>query len=177
MELSENLNKEPTNDQAIANIMKQIRMFLALKYVKTDNIPAEVVPGVYIGSIGAAMCKGKLKEVGITHILCVADSISPVFPEDFTYKIVKILDSPDVKIIDYLSECFDFISSALATGRILIHCFAGKSRSASVVIGYLMKINLWTFEQALEYLREKRSIVDPNPGFASQLRALNYIIE
>jgi hypothetical protein len=40
-----------------------------------------------------------------------------------------------------------------------------------------MKINLWTFEQALEHLREKRAIVDPNPGFASQLRALNYIIE
>lgn len=121
MEVSESLNQEATNDHIVTSIMKQIRMFLALKYCKTDNTPVEVIPGMYIGSIGSAMCKDKLQEIGITHILCVADNISPIFPEDFTYKIIKILDSPDVNITEYLQECFEYIESALSNGKILIH--------------------------------------------------------
>ena len=120
MELSGN-GEEMPKEQLMNNVMKQIRMFLALKYCKTDNIPSEVVPGLFIGSIGAAMCKNKLKEAGITHILCVADSISPIFPEDFEYKIVKVLDSPEVEITRFLPECFDFINSALISGKILVH--------------------------------------------------------
>lgn len=121
MEVSESLNQETTNEHIVTSIMKQIRMFLALKYCKTDNIPAEVIPRIYIGSIGSAMSKNKLQEIGITHILCVADNISPIFPEDFTYKIIKILDSPDVNITEYFQECFEYINTALANGKILVH--------------------------------------------------------
>ena len=32
----------------------------------------------------------------------------------------------------------------------------------------------WEFDQALGYLKEKRSIVEPNIGFAQQLRRLNF---
>lgn len=179
MEVSESINEEISREQFVTNVMKQIRMFLALKYCKTDNNPSEVVPGVFIGSIGAAMSKNKLKDIGITHVLCVADSITPIFPDDFDYKTVKILDSPDVSIVSYLPECFDYINNALSNGKILVHwyelfSFAGKSRSASVCIAYLMKINNWGFDQALEYLKGKRSIVEPNAGFEQQLRLLTF---
>ena len=101
-------------DEFVNSLMKQIRMILALKYCKTDNCPSEVVPGLFIGSIGAAMSKNILIELGITHILCVAESINQIFPKDFTYKIVKILDSPEVNITEHLNECFDYIDSGLA---------------------------------------------------------------
>lgn len=120
MESEENADEVP-KEQFVQNVMKQIRMFLALKYCKTDNVPSEVLPGLFIGSIGAAMCKGKLKEVGITHVLCVADSISPIFPEDFQYKIIKVLDSPEVEITEFLPECFEFINLALTEGKVLVH--------------------------------------------------------
>lgn len=115
------LHQQETQGEIVNSLMKQIRMFLALKYCKTDNIPSEVVPGLFIGSIGAAMSKNKLIEFGITHILCVADNINPIFPKDFTYKIVKILDSPEVKITDHLDECFDYIDSGLSNGNVLVH--------------------------------------------------------
>jgi hypothetical protein len=108
-------------DEFMSQMMKKIRMFLALKYCKTDNIPSELLPGLFIGSIGAAMCKTKLQDLGITHILCVADSINPIFPKDFTYKVVKILDSPEVRITDHLQDCFDFISSGILNGKVLVH--------------------------------------------------------
>jgi hypothetical protein len=115
------LEEQVNKDEFVNKVMKQIRMFLALKYCKTDNIPAELIPGLFIGSIGAAMSKSKLQEIGITHILCVADSINPIFPNDFTYKVVKILDSPEVKIVDYLAECFEYISSGISRGKVLVH--------------------------------------------------------
>ena len=115
------LEEEVGKDEFVNRVMKQIRMFLALKYCKTDNVPSEVLPGLFIGSIGAAMSKNKLIELGITHILCVADSINPIFPNDFTYKVVKILDSPEVKITDHLSECFNYITAGLSNGKVLVH--------------------------------------------------------
>jgi hypothetical protein len=121
MENTDNLAEEEPREQFVSNVMKQIRMFLALKYCKTDNQPSEVIEGLYIGSIGAAMSKTNLKNTGITHILCVADSISPIFQDEFTYKVIKILDSPDVEITNILDECFEFIDSARNQGKILVH--------------------------------------------------------
>lgn len=44
------------------------------------------------------------------------------------------------------------------------------SRSATVVLAYLMKNHHWPYEAALSFLRWKRSIVNPNEGFAAQLK-------
>lgn len=115
------LDYEGGKEEFVNKVMKQIRMFLALKYCKTDSIPSEVTPGLYIGSIGAAMSKSVLLDIGITHILCVADSINPIFPTEFTYKLVKILDSPEVRIVDHLTECFKFIEEGQTNGKVLVH--------------------------------------------------------
>jgi len=115
------LNDEGGKEEFVNKVMKQIRMFLALKYCKTDNIPSEVLPGLYIGSIGAAMSKTVLLDIGITHILCVADCINPIFPNDFSYKLVKILDSPEVRIVDHLTDCFEFIGEGQSNGKVLVH--------------------------------------------------------
>jgi protein-tyrosine phosphatase len=53
-----------------------------------------------------------------------------------------------------------------------VHCFAGKSRSASIVIAYIMQLNNWQFSKAFEYVYEKRDVIDPNFGFCAQL--INY---
>lgn len=56
------------------------RLFKAVstaKLVRTDREPAQVLPGLYLGSIGAAFSLDVLKEHGITHVLCVASGIAP----------------------------------------------------------------------------------------------------
>ena len=53
--------------------------------------------------------------------------------------------------------------------KVFIHCAAGVSRSASLAIGYLMKLNKWAAEEALEYVQSKRPCVDPNYSFTWQL--------
>ena len=60
--------------------MFAIKAMSAMKLVKEDNIPAEVVPGLYLGSVGAAFCLESLQKFGITHILTCADKLRPRFP-------------------------------------------------------------------------------------------------
>jgi protein-tyrosine phosphatase len=45
----------------------------------------------------------------------------------------------------------------------------GVSRSSSVVIAFLMKRNQMSLKDAIEYVKERRPIVEPNRGFMRQL--------
>ena len=81
------------------NIENAIRFMLALRHAKNDHDPVEVTPGVFLGSIGAAMTKSVLNANEITHIMTVADCVEPMHPEHFTYKIIKILDHAEANLL------------------------------------------------------------------------------
>jgi len=57
--------------------------------------------------------------------------------------------------------------------KVLVHCHAGKSRSASTIIYYLMKHEGYSFDQAFQHVKNCRSSINPNTGFIAQLQALN----
>lgn len=74
-------------------------------------------------------------------------------------------------IIDCFDEAFSFIQEARANGdNIFIHCQMGKSRSATIVIAYLIKYSNMSTEEAYKFLKEKRKTIFPNLGFMRQLR-------
>ena len=54
-------------------------------------------------------------------------------------------------------------------GNILVHCFMGSSRSATLVVLYLMKNHHMTFDDAYKFIKEKRNIVNLNTKFAQEL--------
>ena len=64
-----------------------------------------------------------------------------------------------------------FISLSLPAGGVLVHCLAGVSRSATVVIGYLMWKNMLPFHQARRHVAAVRPWIRPNAGFQQQLLA------
>lgn len=66
---------------------------------------------------------------------------------------------------------YHFIDTVVSNGEnILVHCMAGVSRSASVVIYYLMKKFHLSWERAKEIVRSKRHIINPNASFQMQLK-------
>ncbi|KAJ2331929.1 tyrosine protein phosphatase yvh1 [Coemansia sp. RSA 2681] len=138
----------------------------------------QIVDGLYVGSAMAESDKAKLKEAGVTHILSVARHYPPSLPNDFVYKAVEIDDLPEENIIQFFPETDVFISSALESGgRVLVHCMAGQSRSATVAAAYLMRRDMLTAEQAIAVLKDKRRQIHPNSGFLDQLQLfydLNY---
>lgn len=66
------------------------------------------------------------------------------------------------------------LSLSLQRGVALVHCNAGVSRSASIVIGYLMLREGLSFDDALRQVKLARPSVCPNPGFYQQLK--NYTL-
>ncbi|KAJ3557065.1 hypothetical protein NM688_g1674 [Phlebia brevispora] len=50
-----------------------------------------------------------------------------------------------------------------------VHCKAGKSRSVTAVMAYLIHANHWTLSQAYTFVLERRKGISPNIGFVSEL--------
>ena len=47
----------------------------------------------------------------------------------------------------------------MSKGTVLVHWYAGVSRSATLMIAYLMKTNNMTFNDAHKYVKLKRCII------------------
>ena len=62
------------------------------------------------------------------------------------------------------------IDDALKSGNVLIHCYAGVSRSTTILTAYLMRKNSWAMREVLELVKKQRPFINPNKGFKSQLR-------
>jgi dual specificity MAP kinase phosphatase len=56
-------------------------------------------------------------------------------------------------------------------GKVLIHCYAGVSRSATITIAYLMQELGMPYSEAMKYVKSKRYFINPNDGFRRQLLA------
>ncbi|KAL6988028.1 Phosphoric monoester hydrolase [Sarracenia purpurea var. burkii] len=83
---------------------------------------------------------------------------------------VPIRDMESENLLDYLDVCLDFIEESRNKGAVLVHCFAGVSRSASIITAYLMRTEQLSQEDALESLRQSCDFVCPNDGFLEQLK-------
>ena len=64
----------------------------------------------------------------------------------------------------------------LTLGKVLVHCVMGRSRSASLVLAYLMMEQGLSVVAAIEHVRQRRCIL-PNHGFLRQLRALDIALQ
>jgi dual specificity phosphatase 12 len=65
----------------------------------------------------------------------------------------------------YFPAAIAFIKEGIQKGGILVHCYAGVSRSATCVIAYLMQEKQMSFDNAFQFLSSKRPVVFPNMGF------------
>ncbi|KIJ47366.1 hypothetical protein M422DRAFT_28973 [Sphaerobolus stellatus SS14] len=64
-------------------------------------------------------------------------------------------------------ECLD--DARLHSSPTYVHCKAGKSRSVTAVMAYLIHANHWTLSRAYSFVLERRKGISPNIGFVSEL--------
>jgi len=89
------------------------------------------------------------------------------------YMIIPAIDHPEYDIAAAIPAAMAFISKAKGLNqKILIHCHMGISRSATVILSYLMAFHGMNLEGALSFLKHKRPIVNPNQGFLKFLKKM-----
>ena len=114
----------------------------------------KIADGLYLGDHVAASNKFILARAGVTHILQVASGMYPKCPHKYVYKTLSVDDVPSTNLKQHFAACHRFIEAAIqAGGTVLVHCWAGVSRSATIVISYLMQKHGFTSLQATEFVR------------------------
>lgn len=72
---------------------------------------------------------------------------------------------------DIEQACAFLDDARLHDAPVYVHCRAGKSRSVSIVMAYLIHAHRWTLKRSYDYVAEKRPDISPNIGFVSCLMA------
>ncbi|EFC46621.1 predicted protein, partial [Naegleria gruberi] len=134
-------------------------------------LASKITDNLYLGDINDAMNVPELKNHNITNIVTCVKSLEPFYPnEGFSYLNLHLYDMSDEQIDHTFDESFNYIDKCLNNNEnVLIHCMKGKSRSASILIAYLMRKNQWSYFNTLQFVKQKRNIVQPNTGFELQL--------
>jgi tRNA nucleotidyltransferase/poly(A) polymerase len=130
---------------------------------------------VFIGPYTSLCDPFFLSKHGITHAINASRCTSEV-ARRYGIKVldVDLKDSTNAKLEPHLAQCRSFIQRAIDTGgKVLIVCFAGVSRSASIHIDYWMYRDGLTFQQARDRLRKVRSCVHPNRSFRNELEEIH----
>ncbi|KAJ7746726.1 protein-tyrosine phosphatase-like protein [Mycena maculata] len=134
-----------------------------------------IIPRVYLSDYFTAIDEKQLKKLHITHVVSVIDRV-PAIPECIPEQQrlhIPIADRVDTDIGSYLDQTTEFITSALVENEennVLVHCFQGVSRSATVVCAYIVSTTTMTAPESISYVQAKRSVVCPNAGFRTQLQ-------
>ncbi|RWS21286.1 protein phosphatase Slingshot-like protein [Leptotrombidium deliense] len=166
LNLEMNLNEYKSYiDQEILTILGQMES------------PSEICEYLYLGTEWNASNLEELKHNGITRILNVSREIDNFYPGMFDYYNVRVYDDETAELLRHWEETYRYIQEARKEGgKVLVHCKMGISRSASVVIAYLMKYKNWSLSKTLEYVKKKRNCIKPNTGFLEQLEVYQGIL-
>uniref|UniRef100_A0A2K5PF98 Dual specificity protein phosphatase 15 n=1 Tax=Cebus imitator TaxID=2715852 RepID=A0A2K5PF98_CEBIM len=133
-----------------------------------------VLPGLYLGNFIDAKDLDQLGRNKITHIISIHESPQPLL-QDITYLRIPVADTPEVPIKKHFKECINFIHCCrLDGGNCLVHCFAGISRSTTIVTAYVMTVTGLGWRDVLEAIKATRPIANPNPGFRQQLEEFSW---
>ncbi|XP_020030619.1 dual specificity protein phosphatase 13B isoform X2 [Castor canadensis] len=141
----------------------------------------EVWPNLFLGDAYAARDKNRLIQLGITHVVNVAAGKFQVDTGAKFYRGIPLEyygieaeDNPFFDLSIYFLPVAQYIGAALNTprGRVLVHCAMGVSRSATVVLAFLMICKNMTLMEAIQTVQAHRDIC-PNSGFLRQLQVLD----
>ena len=84
---------------------------------------------------------------------------------------VPINDVESAHILPYLLGATTFIHQQLGRHHsVLVHCMAGVSRSATVVLAYLIQYQHMSLNDAYRHVKQRRPSIAPNSGFWAQLQ-------
>jgi dual specificity phosphatase 3 len=140
---------------------------------------------LYLGNEESSLNKQTLQKHKIKKVLNVShDCQTPdeLYKElGIEHKHIMIRDHSDAPMKDHIEDMIMFIHTAIKNKEpILVHCKKGWSRSATVVIAYIImygrplhKEVKASYNDALNFVGSKRTEIQPNLGFCMFLNDLS----
>ncbi|RNF15032.1 phopshatase [Trypanosoma conorhini] len=133
--------------------------------------PDKVLGFMYLGSLRTAQTLTVYRDLNIGYILSVARDMEVRVDPGMKHLVLPVEDIPGEDIRQLFERAFTFIDEAKQNNKgILLHCFAGLSRSVTVAAAYIMSRYNMTCDEALDLIKKARPAAQPNPGFMQSLR-------
>jgi atypical dual specificity phosphatase len=162
-----------------------------------NAFPNEIIPGLFLGDCSAARNPALVDVLNVHAIVNAFGGSKNHFQKKrgMEYFVVDIADSPTEDVKKYFKSVGAFIHGNIKQRGVgvLVHCAgnaensrlslffvfnswtfflsfsAGVSRSASLVLAYLMEYCNFSLYDAYKFVRERRRVISPNAGFSKQL--------
>ncbi|KAI9248282.1 hypothetical protein BDA99DRAFT_470837 [Phascolomyces articulosus] len=139
-----------------------------------EFIISEIIPGfLFVGpEIETIEQAQQLETRKIRRVLNMAEECNDeVLQKDILYRKIAARDTVEMKNIDWvMMEAVCFIEDAKRHHEpIYVHCKAGKSRSVTAILAYLVCSERWTLKQAYRHVIKARPNMSPNIGFIAEL--------
>uniref|UniRef100_A0A663LK61 Dual specificity protein phosphatase n=1 Tax=Athene cunicularia TaxID=194338 RepID=A0A663LK61_ATHCN len=160
----------PDENSARTPSLEELQRLLWTRAHPTGHVD-EVWPNLYVGDL----------RMGISHVVNAAAGrfridTGPKFYKDLPvdYYGVEAEDNPNFDLSIYFYPVAQYIRAALNSprGKVLVHCAMGISRSAALVLAFLMICEDMSLAEAIQTVRSHRGIC-PNSGFLKQLWELD----
>lgn len=111
--------------------------------INSNNDINEVFPNLFVSNYSTMTNKDLLNKIGIKRIITVHSIFMPPYPNDFEYIYIPSYDIETDNLDEYFTMATNIISDIIRFGdRVLVHCYAGRSRSVSIALSYIFHILL-----------------------------------
>ena len=142
--------------------------------VCTEDMNWIISQKLAVGNMDAAADESWLVKNHIGGVVSVRGRLSkpPAFYKRLHIQVlhIPVSDSEDTNLGKYFPLVYGFIERIFASGKaVLINCYAGMSRSTTLITSYLMRKQHMSADKAMKLVKSKRPCFDPNPGFIKQL--------
>ena len=139
--------------------------------------PSCIEDGLYLGDARNASCHKTISRLGISVIINCTQDIPFEKMDGVEFHRVPVCDTLSSNIAEFFYKTNAIIEKARADGKnVLVHCFAGISRSPTIVAAYLMHKHYINTMTAVARIKAIRPCVEPNIAFFIQLAEFETIL-
>lgn len=139
----------------------------------SDMEASEILPShLFLGSWHAARNLEELKTKKVKYIVNCTKEVENFYEGTSQFAYVRL--GLDDSFFEDSTRAFEVAFQIIERARkekaaVLVHCQAGISRSATVVMAYLMEYKGMSLRQAFFHIKDRRPQISPNASFMTQL--------
>tara|TARA_B100001094_G_scaffold331897_1_gene401821 strand:+ start:783 stop:1226 length:444 start_codon:yes stop_codon:yes gene_type:complete len=138
----------------------------------------EIIPGLWLGDKNISINRQFFKDNSIDIVINCSKDL-PFINLEIEKVRLKVHDNLEkdeiISMYNLLEYTTKYINdNLLLCKNILIHCYAGKQRSATLVVAYIMKYGKMNLYKTIELLKtKKKNVFTPSINFIEALKLYN----